>query len=61
MLLFLGLGPAVQQASRAASDKTLDIYFIDVEGGAATLMVTPQKDSLLMDCGWKRDDRRQAN
>ncbi len=40
--------------------RTLDIYFIDVEGGAATLIVTPQGESLLMDCGWKRDDRRDA-
>jgi len=61
LLLSLSWGPAVHQASTAASDKTLDIYFIDVEGGAATLIVTPQKESLLMDCGWKRDDRRDAS
>jgi glyoxylase-like metal-dependent hydrolase (beta-lactamase superfamily II) len=29
----------------------LDIYFIDTEGGAATLVVTPQKESVLIDCG----------
>jgi competence protein ComEC len=40
--------------------KTLDIYFIDVEGGAATLIVTPEKESLLMDCGWKEQDQRDA-
>ncbi|MBI3698081.1 MAG: MBL fold metallo-hydrolase [Acidobacteria bacterium] len=39
---------------------TLDIYFIDVEGGAATLVVTPEKESLLMDAGWQRDDARDA-
>jgi beta-lactamase superfamily II metal-dependent hydrolase len=38
----------------------LDIYFIDVEGGAATLIVTPEKESLLMDCGWKQKDQRDA-
>ena len=32
--------------------KTLDIYFIDVEGGQATLFVTPQHESLLIDTGW---------
>lgn len=40
--------------------KTLDIYFIDVEGGAATLVVTPDKESLLMDAGWRRDGDRDA-
>lgn len=31
---------------------TLDIYFIDVEGGQATLIVTPTKESLLIDAGF---------
>jgi beta-lactamase superfamily II metal-dependent hydrolase len=30
----------------------LDIYFIDVDGGAATLLVTPERESVLVDCGW---------
>jgi competence protein ComEC len=34
-----------------AAAKTLDIYFIDVEGGQSTLLVTPQ-ESLLIDTGW---------
>lgn len=34
-----------------AQQKTLDIYFIDTEGGAATLIVTPQGESLLADSG----------
>ncbi len=38
--------------------RTLDIYFIDVEGGAATLIVTPAGESLLVDTGWPRDDER---
>ncbi|MFL5240642.1 MAG: ComEC/Rec2 family competence protein [Gemmataceae bacterium] len=29
----------------------LDIYFIDTEGGAATLIVTPLGESVLIDCG----------
>jgi competence protein ComEC len=32
--------------------KTLDIYFIDVEGGQSTLLVTPSGESLLIDAGW---------
>lgn len=31
---------------------TLDIYFIDVEGGAATLIVTPTGESILIDSGY---------
>jgi beta-lactamase superfamily II metal-dependent hydrolase len=29
----------------------LDVYFIDTEGGAATLIVTPAGESILIDCG----------
>lgn len=32
-------------------DRRLDIYWIDVEGGAATLIVTPAGESVLMDSG----------
>ena len=38
----------------------LDIYWIDVEGGAATLVVTPERRSILMDAGWARSDERDA-
>src|SRR2546426_1019756 len=31
--------------------KTLDIYVVDVEGGNATLFVSPQGESLLIDTG----------
>ena len=34
-----------------ASDKRLDVYWIDVEGGAATLIVTPMGESVLIDTG----------
>ena len=37
---------------RAKSGKALRIYFIDVEGGQSTLIVTPSKQSLLIDAGW---------
>src|SRR5262245_2606550 len=37
---------------QAAAPKTLDIYFIDVEGGQATLIVTPAGESLLVDAGF---------
>ena len=36
----------------AAPRRTLDIYFIDVEGGQATLVVTPGGETLLIDAGF---------
>ena len=39
-------------AVHAAAATTLDIYFIDVEGGQATLVVTPAREALLIDTGW---------
>ncbi|GIW87917.1 MAG: hypothetical protein KatS3mg108_2241 [Isosphaeraceae bacterium] len=36
----------------------LDIYFIDVQGGAATLVVTPERESILIDSGWPGFDDR---
>ena len=33
------------------ADGRLDIYWIDVEGGAATLIVTPQNETVLIDTG----------
>lgn len=33
------------------ADRRLDIYWIDVEGGAATLIVTPANESVLIDTG----------
>jgi len=39
----------------AAQRRALDIYFIDVEGGQATLVVTPTGESLLIDAGFASD------
>ena len=36
----------------AAAGRTLDIYFVDVEGGQATLIVTPAGQSILVDAGF---------
>ena len=44
----------------AAAPATMDIYYIDVEGGAATLVVTPAGESLLADTGNPRPDDRDA-
>ena len=40
-----------------AQPRNLDIYWVDVEGGAATLVVSPSGESLLYDTGWEVGDR----
>jgi beta-lactamase superfamily II metal-dependent hydrolase len=47
VIAWLAIGTA-----HGATAKTLDIYFIDVEGGQSTLLVTPSGESLLIDAGW---------
>ena len=52
---FFGIALALLTADHLRADGTdgrLDIYFIDVEGGAATLLVTPAGESLLIDSGY---------
>jgi competence protein ComEC len=43
-----------------AQSRNLEIYFIDVEGGGATLVVSPSGESLLIDTGFQRPDDRDA-
>src|ERR1700761_3261920 len=43
-----------------AATRPLDIYFIDVEGGQSTLLVTPDKQSFLIDTGYAGSDARDA-
>src|SRR5215471_7881990 len=45
----------------AQSAKPLDVYFIDVEGGQATLVVTPAGQSMLIDTGYPGFDDRDVN
>jgi competence protein ComEC len=44
-----------------AAQKPLEIFFVDVEGGQATLFVTPAGQSLLVDTGWGYNAYRDAN
>src|SRR5436309_10599380 len=55
LLLFALAGPALAEEKRG-----LDIHWIDTEGGAATLIITPAGESVLIDCGnpGKRDAER---
>jgi len=40
-----------------AQPANMNIYWIDVEGGASTLIVSPSGESLLIDTGWSVGDR----
>jgi competence protein ComEC len=52
---------AVWAKPGANPQKSLQIYFVDVEGGQATLFVTPAGQSLLIDTGWPDNDGRDAD
>jgi beta-lactamase superfamily II metal-dependent hydrolase len=51
---------AVACITTLSAADTLDIYFIDVEGGQATLIVTPARQSLLVDTGFPGNNGRDA-
>ena len=57
VLVLVGGTLAVQTGQRSS----LDIYVIDVEGGEATLFVSPAGESLLVDAGWPGFDGRDAD
>lgn len=57
MMLYL-LGLAVESP---AAPKSLQVFFIDVEGGQATLFVGPSGESMLVDTGWGYNAYRDAN
>ncbi len=50
--------PPVQGQALAA--RPLDIYIVDVEGGQATLVVSPSGESMLVDTGWPGFEGRDA-
>ena len=56
MLVLLAVPHAGTQPARS-----LDAYVIDVEGGEATLFVSPSGQSLLVDAGWPGFDGRDAD
>lgn len=50
-----------QDVPHPVTTGTLRIFFVDVEGGQATLFVSPSGESLLIDAGWPGKDSRDAN
>jgi competence protein ComEC len=47
--------------AQTQSTREFEIYVIDVEGGEATLFVSPSGESLLVDTGWPGFDGRDAD
>ncbi len=60
LVLFCLFSAALPAVARD-DEKPLQIFFIDVEGGQATLFVTPDGQSLLVDTGWPGNDGRDAD
>src|SRR5271169_589552 len=58
LLLLPALGSA---AANPQAAKPLQIYFVDVEGGQATLIVSPSGESMLVDTGWAGFNGRDAD
>ena len=51
------LCPLLLLLALSAPAADLNMYWIDVEGGASTLVVSPSGESLLIDTGWTVGDR----
>jgi len=56
-IVFVTMAAAVFVSAQA---RTLDIYWIDVEGGASTLIIAPSGESLLVDTGFPGNEDRDA-
>ena len=57
LMLLLMVAPSLANKK----DGRLDIYFIDVEGGACTLIVTPEGESMMIDSGYPDNNGRDRD
>lgn len=60
-ILVFSAGPTWAATASPENGKPLQIYFVDVEGGQATLFVTPEGKSILVDTGWPDNNGRDAD
>lgn len=58
--LFLAAACALSLCAGAAG-RDLEFWFVDVEGGQATLIVSPSGESMLVDTGWPGRNGRDAD
>jgi competence protein ComEC len=63
LCVVLGAPLALTRPKQARSKDVpaLTAYFVDVEGGQATLIITPEGQSVLIDAGWASNDSRDAD
>ena len=61
LLAFALLLSSAWPSSSPEPKEPLHIFFVDVEGGQATLFVTPDQHALLIDTGWPGNDGRDAD
>ena len=60
LILSATLCLAAVLAAQQPSERTFDVYFIDVEGGHATLYISPSGESMLVDAGYAGFEGRDA-
>ena len=60
VVLALTAAGLMQPQNAPAQTRNLEIYWIDVEGGAATLFISPTGESLLFDTGFPGNGDRDA-
>lgn len=60
LILLIVAASVIMAQSPKSARRALDIFYVDVEGGAATLIVTPAGESILVDAGWPGFDGRDA-
>jgi competence protein ComEC len=61
LLVLIAFGFAPRSLLNATPHYPLQVYFVDVEGGQATLFVTPSGHSLLVDTGFAGHEGRDAD
>lgn len=61
MRFFIAAALLVFSCLSGARAENLQIYFIDVEGGQATLIVSPSGETMLVDAGWPGFGGRDAD
>ncbi len=59
-VILIGAMSSSSAQQEKPGQRMLTIYYVDVEGGAATLIVTPAGESILVDAGWPGFDGRDA-
>ena len=57
----LGIAAAAAPMQAWGAKGDLKVYLVDVEGGQATLFVTPEGGSMLVDTGWPDNNGRDAD